>query len=140
MEILQLSCNFYPLVLDEFQILEDLEEQTAMGGEEGSKHERFNRHQLDENVERRSWCVLEWVSDGVTDDGCLVWVRTLGSEASGMFGCTRLKPSNSVFVVKITDRGIGFNSMHDHGIQMLTSMYFLALSQAPPVLDAEIAI
>lgn len=46
--------QFLSLVLDEFQILEDLEEQTAMGGEEGSKHERFNRHQLDENVERRS--------------------------------------------------------------------------------------
>lgn len=34
--------------------LEQLEEDTTVGGEEGGENEGFNRHELDEDVERGS--------------------------------------------------------------------------------------
>eukprot|EP01083_Nonionella_stella_P236200 829810_1 len=39
--------------------------------------ERDDGHELDEDVEGRAGGILEWISDGVADDACLVGVGTL---------------------------------------------------------------
>ena len=48
-------------------------DETALGlrGKGPSEHERDNRHKFHDNVERGSRGVLEWVTDGVTNDGGL---------------------------------------------------------------------
>src|SRR5690606_6420148 len=47
------------------------------------EHERNDRHQLEQDVERRSRCVLERVSHGVADHGRFVGVRSLPAEVPG---------------------------------------------------------
>jgi hypothetical protein len=45
-----------------------------MGGEEGGKDQGLDGHELDEDIQWGAWGVLEGITDGVTDDGSLVWV------------------------------------------------------------------
>lgn len=54
----------------------DLEQETTMSSEEWCEHQRFDSHELDEDVERWTRGVLERVSNGVTDNCSLVWVRS----------------------------------------------------------------
>lgn len=119
----------------------DLEKKPTVAGEERSEHEGLHSHQLDQNVERWSGCILERVSDGVPDNSCFVRIRSFRPEGSCMLRGTGLStmintnllllhliPKNLYNIVKMIIR-------FQH-----TSMYFLALSHAPPVLDAEMAI
>mmetsp|Transcript_15694 Transcript_15694/g.39782 ORF Transcript_15694/g.39782 Transcript_15694/m.39782 type:complete len:631 (-) Transcript_15694:526-2418(-) len=58
------------------------EEQTVarVRVEEGCKHEALHRHQLHDDVQRRSGGVLERIADGVSRHRRLVRLRSLGSE------------------------------------------------------------
>ncbi|OAY62630.1 hypothetical protein ACMD2_07589 [Ananas comosus] len=69
----------------------DLEEEAAVCGEEGSEHERFDGHELDQDVERRPGCVLERVSDGVADHSSFVGIRTFRAEHPRVLRSSSLK-------------------------------------------------
>ena len=56
---------FLPLVAAAHEELH----QVARLGEGARKHQRDDGHQLDENVQRGTRRVLEWVTDRVTDHG-----------------------------------------------------------------------
>lgn len=66
-----------------------------MGGEERGEDERLDSHKLDEDVEGWARCVLEWVSNGVTDHSSLVAIRTLGPEAHCVLRSTSLNIRSS---------------------------------------------
>ncbi|RWW08628.1 hypothetical protein BHE74_00020861 [Ensete ventricosum] len=111
--------------------MEPLEEQSAMGGKEGSEHQRLHRHELHQDVEGGPRCVLQRVAYGVTDHRGLVRVRTLGTECLGVLGNTCL---SSTAHASNTRTDLQWEIQDGS-----TSMYFFALSHAPPVLEAEIA-
>ena len=54
--------------------LEPPEEDATMSGEEGGENKGLHCHELDEDVEGGARCVLEGITNGVTDDSSLVWV------------------------------------------------------------------
>ena len=62
-----------------------------MSLEERGKHQRLNSHELDENVERWARSVLEWVTNSVTNDSCLVGIRSLASQLTGMLSGASLR-------------------------------------------------
>jgi hypothetical protein len=55
-----------------------------MGGKERCENEGFNRHELDDDVERGARSVLNRVSNGVTNNSCLVRVITFWTKGPGM--------------------------------------------------------
>lgn len=55
--------------------LRSLEYQSSMGGKEWREDERFDGHELDQDVERRPGCVLERVANGIADHRRLVSVQ-----------------------------------------------------------------
>lgn len=61
-----------------------------MRRKEGRKHERLDGHELDKNVERRPGCVLQGITDGVTDNGRFVWVGSFRTKGSRMLGSSSL--------------------------------------------------
>jgi hypothetical protein len=64
--------------------LEPFEEDATMGGKERCENEGFNRHELDDDVERGARSVLNRVSNGVTNNSCLVRVITFWTKGPGM--------------------------------------------------------
>lgn len=61
-----------------------------MRRKERREHERLDGHKLDKNVERWPRCVLQGITDGVTNDGCFVWVGTFGTKGSRMLRSSSL--------------------------------------------------
>lgn len=53
-------------------LVEDVFEQTAVLDEGATEDQGCDSHELDQDVDRRSTCVLHRVSHGVTDDSRLV--------------------------------------------------------------------
>ena len=49
---------------------------------ESCHHDAHHRHQLDEDIERRTGCILEWVAHGVANDTSLMGKRALASEGT----------------------------------------------------------
>jgi len=55
-----------------------------MSGEEGGENKGLHCHELDEDVEGGARCVLEGITNGVTNDGRLVRVRAFRTKSSGV--------------------------------------------------------
>jgi hypothetical protein len=64
--------------------LEPFEEDATVGGEEGGENKGFNGHELGKDVEGGTRRVLQRVSNGVTDNGFLVRIRTFQAKGPDM--------------------------------------------------------
>ena len=56
----------------------------SYGGQDGRYYECDDRHELDKNVHGRARCILEWVTDGVSNDGCFMSVGALSAMEPGL--------------------------------------------------------
>ena len=72
-----------------------------MSGEEGGENKGLHCHELDEDVEGGARCVLEGITNGVTNDGRLVRVRAFRAKGPGVLRSSSLnKPKIKKFIVK----------------------------------------
>ena len=58
--------------------------QQAYRSDESREYDGYHRYQFDQNVDRRSGCILERVADGVANNSCLVVVAALAAKVSGL--------------------------------------------------------
>mmetsp|Transcript_23122 Transcript_23122/g.71494 ORF Transcript_23122/g.71494 Transcript_23122/m.71494 type:complete len:698 (+) Transcript_23122:341-2434(+) len=95
----RLCCAFVVLLSDRrlvctaalLSCAEQLEEERALLMEEGRQHNRLDRAQLEQDVDRRARSVLERVAHGVADDGRLVRIRALAANEACVLRGARLK-------------------------------------------------
>jgi hypothetical protein len=78
------SLESYSLCPRHLPGLEPFEEDATMGGKERCENEGFNRYELDEDIKRGARSVLKRVSNGVTNNSCLVRVKTFWAKGPGM--------------------------------------------------------
>lgn len=73
-------------------LIEIAEDEASWGVclEEWCKHKGLHSHKLDEDIEGRSRCVLQWISHCVSNDCCNMAGRPLASQRTGMLRCTSL--------------------------------------------------
>src|SRR5574344_532501 len=69
-----------------------------MSGEGNNKtchHYAHHRHQFDEDVERRTACVLKWIANCITDYCGLMTLRTLASEVAFLYHLLCIVPCST---------------------------------------------